>query len=157
MSSKDQYLEIIPSGAHTRQAWLMTFVTLGLALVTAALAFDLHNQRRRLEHISAQLKQASTLRESESKSLTAGSTTREFTLRRLTTIATEGEADLKKLTEVFNQREPVVKQAVDVQNKFQALVKDLLDLSKSDLDSRDIVRKYNIQQNPPPPAATPKP
>ena len=44
-----------PVGAETRLSWLVAVVTSGLVMVTAALAWDLHNQKRRLEDASAQL------------------------------------------------------------------------------------------------------
>ena len=80
------------------------------------------------------------------QSASARNATREAALQRIRELASEEESDLKKLGEVYAQREPAVKQSVEVQDKFTALVKDLLDLAKTDLDAREIVRKYNIQQ-----------
>ena len=52
-----------------------------------------------------------------------------------------------QLTDAFKKREVVVKQSVDLQTKLQDLIMDLLILSKTDEDAKQIVGKYNIQQN----------
>jgi hypothetical protein len=54
-----------------------------------------------------------------------------------------------KLTDAYRQRETLVKQSQDLQQKLQNLVLDLLLLSKTDEDAKQIVAKYNIQQNAP--------
>jgi hypothetical protein len=51
-----------------------------------------------------------------------------------------------QLTDAFKKREAVVKQSVDLQTKLQDLIMDLLILSKTDDEARQIVGKYNIQQ-----------
>jgi hypothetical protein len=62
-----------------------------------------------------------------------------------------------QLADAFKKREVVVKQSVDLQTKLQDLIMDLLILSKTDEDAKQIVGKYNIQQNgqTPAPAETP--
>jgi hypothetical protein len=52
-----------------------------------------------------------------------------------------------QLADAFKKREVVVKQSVDLQTKLQDLIMDLLILSKTDEDAKQIVGKYNIQQN----------
>jgi hypothetical protein len=146
MNPHGNYPNTIPAGAETRLAWLVAFVTSGLVIVAGALALDLHNQKRRLENVSAQLQETLTLREMESKSASARTVTGETALQRARELASEEESDLKKLGEVYAQREPAVKQSVEMQDKFMALVKDLLDLAKFDRDAKEIISKYNIQQ-----------
>ena len=51
-----------------------------------------------------------------------------------------------ELTKAYHDREPLVKQSKDLQEKLQALVLDLLLLSKTDDEAKQIVTKYNIQQ-----------
>ena len=140
------YRHPTPAGAETRLAWLVAVIAGGLVIVAAALALDLHNQKRRLENVSAQLKETLTLRETESKSAGARYATGEAALQRVRELASEEESDLKKLAELYAQREPAVKQSVEMQDKFTALLKDLLAIAKTDQDAREIVRKYNIQQ-----------
>jgi hypothetical protein len=62
-----------------------------------------------------------------------------------------------QLTDAFKKREVVVKQSVDLQSKLQDLIMDLLVLSKTDDEAKQIVGKYNIQQQgqTPAPAETP--
>ena len=146
MNPPVKYRASIPAGPETKLAWLVAVVTSGLVMVAAALALDLHNQKRRLEDVSAQLKERLTLRETESKSAGARVATGEAALQRVRELAFEEESELQKLGEAYAQREPVVKQSVEMQEKFTALVKDLLDVAKIDLEAREIVRKYNIQQ-----------
>ena len=54
-----------------------------------------------------------------------------------------------KLADAYRQREATVKQSQDLQQKLQNLVLDLLLLAKTDDDAKQIVAKYNIQQNAP--------
>lgn len=54
-----------------------------------------------------------------------------------------------QLVDAYRTREPAVKQSADLQKKLQDLVLDLLLLSKTDEDARQIIAKYNIQQNAP--------
>jgi hypothetical protein len=54
-----------------------------------------------------------------------------------------------QLTEAFKQREAVVKKSVDIQSKLNDLIMDVLILSKTDDDAKQIVSKYNIQQQQP--------
>jgi hypothetical protein len=58
-----------------------------------------------------------------------------------------------QLQDAFKKREVVVNQSKDIQSKLQDLVMDLLILSKTDDDAKQIVGKYNIQQNGQTPAA----
>jgi hypothetical protein len=58
-----------------------------------------------------------------------------------------------QLEDAFKKREGVVKQSLDIQTKLQDLIMDLLILSKTDDDAKQIVGKYNIQQNGQAPAA----
>lgn len=146
MNPHGNYPNTIPSEAETRLSWIVAVVTSGLVIVAGALALDLHNQKRRLENVNAQLKETLTLRETESKNAGARNATGEAALQRVRELASEEESDLKKLSEVYAQREPAVKQSVEMQDKFMALVKDLLDLAKFDRDAREIVSKYNVQQ-----------
>lgn len=60
-----------------------------------------------------------------------------------------------QLTDAFKKREVVVKQSVDLQSKLQDLIMDLLVLSKTDDEAKQIVGKYNIQQNGQAPAEAP--
>jgi len=62
----------------------------------------------------------------------------------------EGE---HQLADAYKQREVVVKRSVDIQSKLNDLVMDLLILSKTDDDAKQIVGKYNIQQQQPAPGA----
>lgn len=64
-----------------------------------------------------------------------------------------------KLAEAYHSRESLVKQSKDVQEKLQALILDLLMLAQTDNDAKQIVAKYNIQQNgaATAPATTPAP
>jgi hypothetical protein len=146
MNPPGKYPEAMSVRAETRLTWLVAAVTSGLVIVAVALALDLHNQRRRLEDVSAQLKETSAVREVESKSLSAQCTMGEAALQRARELSTEQESDLKKLGDLYAQREPMAKQAAEVQDKLTGLAKDLLDLARTDPDARDIVRKYNIQQ-----------
>jgi len=139
------YRDPTPSENDTRLAWLIAVATSGLVIVAAALALDLHNQKRRLEDVSAQLKETLTLRETESRTASARSATGEAALQRVRELTSEQESDLKKLGELYAQREPVVKQSIEVQDKFTSLVTDLLEIAKIDPDAKEIVRKYNIQ------------
>jgi hypothetical protein len=54
-----------------------------------------------------------------------------------------------QLADAFKQREKVVKQSVDIQSKLNDMIMDLLILSKTDDDAKQIVGKYNIQQQQP--------
>jgi len=135
-----------PAGAETRMAWLLALVTSGLVIVAAALAFDLHNQKRRFENMTALLKDSYTLREAESKTTSARYATAEAALQRVRKLASEEESDLKKLDEACAQREPLVKQSIEVQDKLTTLAKDLLDLAKIDPEAKEIAHKYNLQQ-----------
>ena len=67
------------------------------------------------------------------------------------------QVGLVQLSDAFMQREKVVAQSKDIQSKLQDLVMDLLILSKTDDEAKQIVAKYNIQQNgqTPAPAAAP--
>jgi len=58
-----------------------------------------------------------------------------------------------QLTDAYKQREVVVKRSVDIQSKLNDLIMDLLILSKTDDDAKQIVGKYNIQQQQPAGAA----
>ena len=51
-----------------------------------------------------------------------------------------------QLTDAFKKREVVVKQSVDLQTKLQNLIMDLLILAKTDDEAKQIISKYNIQQ-----------
>jgi DNA repair exonuclease SbcCD ATPase subunit len=155
MKRQDEFLELIPAGLEGKLAWFVAVFALGLVFVAGVLAVDLHNQKKRLEDVRAQLKQGLALRESESKSLSASHATGEAALRRLDDLFSERDEDLKKLAEARSQREPLVKQATELRDKIQALVTDLLSLAQTDADARDIVRKYNIQQAPKPSSAAP--
>ena len=62
-----------------------------------------------------------------------------------------------QLTDAFKKREVVVKQSVEIQTKLQDMIMDLLILSKTDEDAKQIVGKYNIQQNGSAAGATPAP
>jgi hypothetical protein len=62
-----------------------------------------------------------------------------------------------QLADAFKKREVVVKQSVDLQTKLQDLIMDLLILAKTDDDAKQIVGKYNIQQNGQAPAAAEAP
>jgi sensor histidine kinase regulating citrate/malate metabolism len=70
-----------------------------------------------------------------------------------------------ELTKAYHDREPLVKQSHDLQEKLQTLVLDLLLLAKTDDEAKQIVTKYNIQQqgtpsapeSAPAPAEAPKP
>jgi hypothetical protein len=146
MNPPGNYPEAMLDRAEARVTWLVAAVACGLVIVAAALALDLHNQRRQLEEVSAQLKETYTVREAERKSLNARYTTGETALQRVRDFSSEQEADLKQLGELYTQREPLAKQAAEVQDKLTSLAKDLLDLAKTDPDAREIVRKYNIQQ-----------
>jgi hypothetical protein len=146
MNPHGNHSDTIPAGVETRFVWLVAFVASSLVIVAAALALDLHNQKRRLENVNAELKETLALREMESKSASAEYATGEAALQRVRELGSEEEADLKKLGEVYAQREPAVKQSVEMQDKFMALVKDLLDLAKFDRDAKEIVSKYNVQQ-----------
>jgi hypothetical protein len=64
----------------------------------------------------------------------------------------EGQSQLK---DAFKKREVVVKQSVDLQTKLQDLIMDLLILAKTDDEAKQIVGKYNIQQQGPPSAPAP--
>ena len=155
MKPQANYPERTSGFAETRLAWLIALVASGLVLVAGALALDLHNQKRRLESMGAQLKQAQAVREAEAKYLEARSKLSQSALNRLNEVQAEGESDLKKLGDAYTQREPVVKQSTELQNKIQALVNDLMILAKSDEDAKAIIRKYNIQQQGPPPSGAP--
>lgn len=137
-----------PALEETRLAWLVAIVAAGLMIVSGALALDLHNQKRRLQNLSAQLKGTSALRETENKNLVARSRTQESALRRLGDAYADTQSDLKKLNEAYTQREPMAKQAAEIQDKIQALANDLVDLAKTDQDARTIAGKYHIQQTP---------
>ena len=52
-----------------------------------------------------------------------------------------------QLADAFKKREVVVKQSVDLQTKLQDLIMDLLILGKTDDEAKQIISKYNIQQN----------
>jgi hypothetical protein len=52
-----------------------------------------------------------------------------------------------QLADAYKKREVVVKQSVDLQTKLQDLIMDLLILAKTDDEAKQIVGKYNIQQN----------
>jgi len=146
MTPRGHYPDAMSVRAEMRLAWLFSVVTSGLVIVAAALALDLHNQKRRLEDVSAQLKETIPVREVERKSLSARYATGEAALQRVRELSSEEESDLKKLAEIYAQHDPLVKQSVELQEKLTALAKDLLDLAKTDQDAREIVRKYNIQQ-----------
>src|SRR5438034_1576119 len=103
MNPSGKYPDTIPAGTETRLAWLVAVVTSGLEIVAAALALDLHNQKRRLETVSAQIKETFTLRETESRSASARYATGEGGLQRIRELTSEGEADLKKLGEIYAQ------------------------------------------------------
>jgi hypothetical protein len=63
-----------------------------------------------------------------------------------------------QLADAYKKREVVVKQSVDLQTKLQDLIMDLLILGKTDDEAKQIISKYNIQQNgnaAPAPAETP--
>lgn len=66
-----------------------------------------------------------------------------------------------QLSEAYNSRLAMVKQSKEIQEKLQALILDLLMLAQTDPDAKQIVAKYNIQQNgsatAPVPAAAPAP
>jgi len=64
-----------------------------------------------------------------------------------------------QLAEAYHSREAMVKQSKDIQEKLQALILDLLMLAQTDPDAKQIVAKYNIQQNgaATAPATTPAP
>jgi len=141
----------------TKLAWLATALSHGLVIIAGALALDLHNQKRRLEDLSAQLKQTLTVREMEGKVLGAKQKICESALKRLDELQAEGGTNLKKLGESYAQREPLVRQATEVQTKLQAVANDLLELARIDQDAKAIVRKYNIQQNSPAPSPVGKP
>src|SRR4051794_32370431 len=111
MKSQGDHPQRTSDLAEVRLAWLVTLVAGGLVLVAGALAFDLHNQKRRLEIVSAELKETYALREAESKNLGARSRTGESVLQRLNESHSEGESDLKRLGDIYSQREPLVKQA----------------------------------------------
>ncbi len=157
MKPKETYDERMPDRGATGLAWLMALVASGLVFATAALAFDLHNQKRRLETFGGHLNRVQATREAESKSLEARSKTGEAALSRLNAVQTDVESDLKRLGEAYAQREPVVKQSNELQAKIQAVANDLLDLAKTDPDARAITRKYNIQQPAAPSGGAPKP
>jgi peptidoglycan hydrolase CwlO-like protein len=134
-----------PSSGAPRLAWLVAVIACGLVILGAALTFDLHNQKRRLENMSALLKETVTVRETDSNSLGARSATVNAALSRLRDLATERQGDLKRLGDLYAQREPLAKQAADAQDKIQEMAKDLVDLAKTDPDAKEIARKYNIQ------------
>jgi len=62
-----------------------------------------------------------------------------------------------QLADAFKQREKLVTDSRVIQSKLQDLIMDLLILSKTDDEAKQIVAKYNIQQNgqTPAPAAAP--
>lgn len=64
-----------------------------------------------------------------------------------------------QLAEAYHSREAMVKQSKEIQDKLQALILDLLMLAQTDPDAKQIVSKYNIQQNgaATAPAAAPAP
>ncbi len=64
-----------------------------------------------------------------------------------------------QLSEAYNSRLAMVKQSKEIQDKLQALILDLLMLAQTDPDAKQIVSKYNIQQNgaATAPAAAPAP
>ena len=90
------YRDPAPSENDTRLAWLIAVATSGLVIVAAALALDLHNQKRRLEDVSAQLKETLSLRETESRSASARSATGEAALQRVRELTSEQEAGTSK-------------------------------------------------------------
>jgi hypothetical protein len=65
------------------------------------------------------------------------------------------EESHSQLADAFKKREVVVKQSVDLQTKLQELITDLLILAQTDDDAKQIVGKYNIQQNGQAPAESP--
>lgn len=140
-----------PPPDDTMIGWLVTLVATGLMIVSGALALDLHNQKRRLENLSAHLKETSALRETENKSLAARGRTEESALRRLGDAYADTQSDLKTLNAAYTQREPMAKQAAEIQTKIQALADDLVDLARIDPDARAIAGKYHIQATPRPP------
>jgi hypothetical protein len=133
--------------AHeTRLAWLIALMAIGLVIVSAALALDLHNQRRRFEAMKARLKGTYALREREKTSFDGRRQNAESAIQRLDAAFSDGQSDLRRLSEIYTQRETTGKQALELQTKIQALANDLLELSKTDPDAKAIVRKYNIQE-----------
>jgi len=144
-----------PLREETGLAWLVAIVAAGLMIVSGALALDLHNQKRRFQNLSTQLKETAALRETEGRNLAARSRTQESALRRLGDAYADTQAELKKLNDTYTQREPMAKQAAELQDKIQALANDLVVLAKTDQDARTIAGKYHIQQTAPPPGAKP--
>jgi len=61
--------------------------------------------------------------------------------------ATEMKKNQTAMKEAYAKREVLVKQSRDIQQKLQDLIMDLLILAKTDEDAKQIVAKYNIQQN----------
>ena len=158
MNSQTNHPERRLSSGAPRLAWLVAVTAWGLVILAAALTLDLHNQKRRLENMSAMLKETMTVRDTGSKSLDAQSIIANAALSRLRDLATERQGDLKRLADLHAQREPLAKQAAEAQDKIQGLAKDLVDLAKTDPDAKEIVRKYNIQPSAQPSGnAAPKP
>jgi hypothetical protein len=54
-----------------------------------------------------------------------------------------------QLADALKKREVVVKQSIDLQAKIQNLIMDLLELAKTDDEAKQIIGKYNIQQQAP--------
>lgn len=71
--------------------------------------------------------------------------------------ASEMKKNQATLKEAYAKREILVKNSLEIQQKLQDLIMDLLILAKTDEDAKQIVAKYNIQQNgtPTAPAAAP--
>ena len=144
MTHHRDYPEAASAGGDVRLAWLIAIIANGLVIVAAALALDLHNQKRRLETMSAQLSQNEAARDAEIKSLAASNATAQIPRSLACATYSDREAELKRLDETFAQHEPLAKQSTEVQAKLEALASDLLNLAKIDPDAREIVRKYNI-------------